>query len=529
LHEKKRADYFRTVARLGLQAAQALEYAHSVGVVHRDIKPANLLVDDRGNLWITDFGLAQFYGDTGLTQTGDLVGTIRYMSPEQASGRGAVLDQRTDIYSLGVTLYELLTLERALPGETREQLLHQITHVDPKPPRVIDRSVPIELQTILEKAAAKDPADRYRSAKAMAEDLERFLHDEPILAKPPGVWEKAAKWTRRHKSLALSFIVILLVAASGLATTTVLLGREQAKTRAAYVLEQQKATESRANFEQARQAVDFLTQVATDELPNDPGNREARKHLLETALSYYQVFLDNHSGDASIDKELAAAQTRAEAVLAELGATDRMFRVRMSVQLLSQPPVQQELDLMPQQLDLISQLSETLPPPVPPGQQKSAARTNSTKLVQEADAAEATLDKILSETQAVRLRQISLQEDGPRAFDDPDVIGALGLTNEQAEQIRRIRASFGGGPPRGPMGRPMQGGPDGPGGPGGPDGPEGPGGPRDRDAEIMKQILAELSASQIQTWNRLIGSPFYGRVMMFRGPGGGPGGGPPPG
>jgi hypothetical protein len=190
--------------------------------------------------------------------------------------------------------------------------------------------------------------------------------------------------------------------------------------------------------------------------------------------------------------------------------------------LLSQPPVQQELDLMPQQLDLIAQLSDTLPPPVPPGQQKSAARTNSTKLVQEADAAEATLDKILSETQTVRLRQISLQEDGPRAFDDSDVIEALGLTNEQAEGIRRIRASFGGGPPRGPMGRPM---PGGPGGPGGPDGPGGPGGPRDRDGEIMKQILAELSASQMQTWSRLIGPPFYGRVMMFRGPGGGP----PPG
>jgi len=96
----KRAEFYRMVARLGLQAAEALDYAHQLGVVHRDIKPANLMVDKRGNLWITDFGLAQFYNDTGLTHTGDLLGTLRYMSPEQASGKATVLDQRTDVYSL---------------------------------------------------------------------------------------------------------------------------------------------------------------------------------------------------------------------------------------------------------------------------------------------------------------------------------------------------------------------------------------------------------------------------------------------
>ncbi len=512
MHQKKRSDYFRTVAKLGLAAAEALEYAHSVGVVHRDIKPANLLVDDRGNLWITDFGLAQFYGDTGLTQTGDLVGTFRYMSPEQASGRGTVLDQRTDIYSLGVTLYELLTLERALPGETREQLLHQIGNVDPRPPRSIDKSVPMELQTILEKATAKDPAERYRTAKAFAEDLERFLHDEPILARPPSAWDKAVKWTRRHKSLALSSIVVLLVAASGLLTITVLIGREQVKTHDAYVLERQTASKAKASFEQARQAVDFLTQVATDELPNDPASREARKHLLETALDYYQVFLNEHSGDASTDKELTAARTRAEAVLAELVATDKMFRVRFSIQLLSDPSVQQEIQLTPQQSDAVRQLQQTLPRPAPPSQ--TTASRKSGQMAQEANQAESTLGSILNEQQANRLRQISLQMGGITAFDDPDVIKALDLTDAQSVAIQKLRSSFAGGPRRGPMG------PGGPGAGGEPPRDGRGGGPHDR--QMVQQILALLTPPQIQKWHQLIGPPFDGPVPMFHGPFDGP-------
>ena len=123
--------------QLGIQAAEALDYAHRMGIVHRDIKPANLLVDVRGNLWITDFGLARMQSDTGLTMTGDVLGTLRYMSPEQALARRGVVDHRTDIYSLGVTLYELLALRPAFDGQDRQELLRQLTLEEPRTIRAL--------------------------------------------------------------------------------------------------------------------------------------------------------------------------------------------------------------------------------------------------------------------------------------------------------------------------------------------------------------------------------------------------------
>src|SRR5262249_43100250 len=130
----KDAGYFCGVARIGLQAAEALEHAHRCGVVHRDIKPANLLLDQRGNLWVPDFGLARSPGHSGLTLTGDVVGTLRYMSPEQALGQQERVDHRTDVYALGASLYELLTLEPAFPGTDRQELLRQIAGAEPRPP-----------------------------------------------------------------------------------------------------------------------------------------------------------------------------------------------------------------------------------------------------------------------------------------------------------------------------------------------------------------------------------------------------------
>jgi serine/threonine protein kinase/WD40 repeat protein len=202
---KRSGDYYRAVARVGAQAAEALEHAHQVGIVHRDIKPANLLLDERGNLWVTDFGLARLHGqDTGLTLTGDLVGTLRYMSPEQTRAGRTGVDHRSDIYSLGVTLYELLALRPAFPAVERAELLQQILGDDPVPPRRLQPAVPAELETIILKAMSKNPEERYHSAQDLADDLRRFLDDKPILARPPTTWQKFRRWGRRHRRLVVS-------------------------------------------------------------------------------------------------------------------------------------------------------------------------------------------------------------------------------------------------------------------------------------------------------------------------------------
>ena len=183
---------FHTAARLAVQAAEALHHAHQQGIVHRDVKPANAIVDAAGRLWVTDFGLAQVQSDPRLTTTGDVVGTLRYMSPEQASG-DQVVDHRTDVFSLGATLYELLALRPAFGGRDRATVLRRVVQEDPRPLRRIKPSIPADLETIVAKAMAKSPADRYATAQALADDLRRFLEDKPIQAKRPSLLEKAAR------------------------------------------------------------------------------------------------------------------------------------------------------------------------------------------------------------------------------------------------------------------------------------------------------------------------------------------------
>jgi eukaryotic-like serine/threonine-protein kinase len=211
------SSFARDVACLARQAAEALEYAHANDVIHRDIKPSNLLIDDAGHLWITDFGLARVRGGVDLTHTGDALGTPRYMSPEQALGGRTPLDGRTDIYSLGVTLYELLTGRPAFPGEDRLEITRKIASESPVPPRKLDSTIPADLETIVLRAMAKEPADRYPAAADLAADLGRFLNNRPIVARRPSFIDKSAKWMLRHRGLVASLVAGVLILALGCA------------------------------------------------------------------------------------------------------------------------------------------------------------------------------------------------------------------------------------------------------------------------------------------------------------------------
>jgi tetratricopeptide (TPR) repeat protein/predicted Ser/Thr protein kinase len=226
------ADHWRLVARIGVQAAEAVQYAHDQGILHRDVKPANLLIDEHQVVWITDFGLAKLAGRDDLTNSGDVVGTLRYLAPEALQGRN---DHRGDIYSLGLTLYELLTLRLPFGDLSPSELLRCVTEEQPTRPRKLDRSIPLDLETIVLKATAREPGHRYATAGELADDLRSFLDDRPIRARRATIPARLGRWCRRNKVLAgvtafaaASFLAALVFATVGYVSTNRALQKSEA-------------------------------------------------------------------------------------------------------------------------------------------------------------------------------------------------------------------------------------------------------------------------------------------------------------
>jgi serine/threonine protein kinase len=316
----KPRSFFRAVAKLGVQAARGLEHAHQLGVVHRDIKPANLLLDQRGDLSITDFGLAHCQSQAGLTMTGDLVGTLRYMSPEQAMASRTPIDQRVDIYSLGATLYELLTLEPPFSGNDRRELLRQICFEEPRPLCRLNPEIPKELETVVLKALAKTPSERYGSAEEFADDLGRFLDDKPIRAKRPTLVHRALKLSRRHQGVTVTVgiatgLVLILIMVFLLYRSNLVAHQRDEADKLRLLAE--------ARFGEAREAVDSMyTQFAKKWLAQQPQMEPVEREFLNKALAFYERLAAESNSDPQVRFETAQAYARVAEIQHNLGETE---------------------------------------------------------------------------------------------------------------------------------------------------------------------------------------------------------------
>jgi tetratricopeptide (TPR) repeat protein len=365
-------------AHLVEQVARAMAVAQEHRIIHRDLKPRNILLADTGTPKIADFGLAKKLDDPGLTHTRVVIGTANYMPPEQARGDTAAVGPLADVYALGAILYELLTGRPPFVGASTEQVLAQVTDEEPVPPRRLQPQLPRDLETIALCCLQKEPARRYASAAALADDLRHFQAGEPIVARPVGRLERAWKWARRRPAVALLSAALLLAVVVGFALVTwkwlqerqarelaQLKEREaelagarerQAKQQESVARKRAEANEAREakardeerqakiNESKARQEAEkqrdlalkyfaraqdavrqMLTEVSENDdlLKNEPHFEQVRKKLLEKALGHYQDFLKEKSDDPTVRLATAYAYNHVGAIHSQLGSKEK--------------------------------------------------------------------------------------------------------------------------------------------------------------------------------------------------------------
>jgi tetratricopeptide (TPR) repeat protein/tRNA A-37 threonylcarbamoyl transferase component Bud32 len=329
-------------ARLVETLGRAVHAAHQAGVVHRDLKPANVLLAADGTPKVSDFGLAKMLDEAGQTASGAVMGTPSYMAPEQAGYRpgapAAGVGPAADVYALGAILYECLTGRPPFRAPTALETLLQVQTDEPVPPRQLQPRTPRDLETICLKCLHKEPAKRYATAEALAEDLERWLGGEPVVARPAGRLERLGKWARRRPAVAA---LLAVTAAAALAVAGVVVASnirlQRERDRADRRREEAESQRQRAltHLGQTRNAVDLLTEFGFERLAPVPGAEQVRRELLELALRFSQDLARQESDDPELRHDVGLAHRRLGKIYQEFGENgkaEQSFRAAVAVQ-----------------------------------------------------------------------------------------------------------------------------------------------------------------------------------------------------